>query len=264
MSRAGGMCDMPTDLKLHVPTTAYGPRGKGIVCFSRNGGFTLIEVLVVVAIITLLVALLIPSLKSARMQARIVVVHSDLRQITLSLDAYAMESKDKLPPTRFACGTDVNYQLPVELARKRYLAESASAIPQAAMFDAFNPDHTYKYRAPGPIYQNGWLYDLPGSDSKSKVQPRGKIWVPDDFPKCESLQGRYYHDRDGEPKCPVSYAVWSTGPDRESPKFPRDEDSGVIDENMFPLPRRFWLTSASGTGLITHFRSRTGLHYMSP
>jgi len=152
----------------------------------------------------------------------------------------------------------------VELARKRYLAKSRSAIPQAAMFDAFHPGHTYKYRAPGPIYQNGWLYDFPGSDPWSKVQPRSKIWVPDDFAKCESLQGRDYYDREGEPECPASYAVWSVGPDRESPKFPRDKDSGKIDEHMFPLPRRFWLTSSSDTGLITHFKSRTGLHYMSP
>jgi prepilin-type N-terminal cleavage/methylation domain-containing protein/prepilin-type processing-associated H-X9-DG protein len=46
----------------------------------RRGGFTLIEVLVVVAIIALLVAILLPALQGARNQARSAVCASNLRQ----------------------------------------------------------------------------------------------------------------------------------------------------------------------------------------
>ena len=228
--------------------------------------FTLIEVLVVAAMVALLVAILIPSLARARMQARIVQVHSDLRQITLALDAYVMNNKDKLPPTRVGCETNVNYQLPVELARKRYLARRASRVPQADYRDVFNPEHTYKYRAPGAIYynvtsENSAPYDFPDPDDSWR--PRAKIWVPDDFPCCRSEQGRYYHNRTGEPESPVTYAVWSIGPDPKSPKFPRDQQDGSVDESRFPVPQQFWLMHAGDTGLITHFRGRTGLMYAS-
>ena len=225
-------------------------------------GFALIELLVVIAIVALLLAILVPSLKHVRMRSRVVCVHSDLRQITTALDSYAMNNHSRLPPTRFACGTHVNYQLPVELAATRYLPRSASLIPQAQWQDPFDPDHTYKYRAPGPIYQNGTLFDFPQPDKAWK--PRGKIWVPDDFPTCKSEEGRYYCNRADEPRSPVAYAVWSVGPDPESPKFPRDEASGTIDESRFPVPRSFWLTHSGDTGLITHMKSRKSPIYMSP
>jgi prepilin-type N-terminal cleavage/methylation domain-containing protein/prepilin-type processing-associated H-X9-DG protein len=47
---------------------------------NRPGGFTLIEVLVVVAIIALLISILVPSLTAARNQARSTVCSSNLRQ----------------------------------------------------------------------------------------------------------------------------------------------------------------------------------------
>ncbi len=235
-------------------------------------GFTLIEVLVVAAIIALLIAIVIPSLHRARMQARVVQVHSDLRQITAALDAYGMNNKDKLPPTRFACETNVNYQLPVELAQKRYLGKSTSSVRQAEFRDAFNLDRAYKFRAPGPIYQNGALFDCPEcrwNPTEQIWEPgwraRAKIWVADDYPRNRSPEGCYYGNYDCEAKSPVTYAVWSVGPDVESPKFPLDGVSGGIDESMFPLPQRFWLMHSGDTGLITHFKDcRTGMIYMSP
>lgn len=223
-------------------------------------GFTLIEVLVVVAIIALLIAILLPSLAMSRLRSRIVMVHSDLRQITLALDAYAMEHKERLPPTRQSCGTNILYQLPVELANKRYLPRSPDRLKRSYMEDTFNRGQTYRYRAPGPVWQNGVLMDFPDSTWR----PRAQIWVPDDLPQCQSDEGKYYANRSNEPKSPVTYAVWSVGPDPDSPKFPHWED-GSLDESKLPLPRSCWLTSAGKpTGLITHFRLRQGLTYMSP
>ena len=212
------------------------------------------------AIVALLVAILLPSLSRARLHAHVVAVHSDLRQITLALDAYAMEHKDHLPPTRQSCGTNVLYQLPVELAVKRYLPNSPDGLKRSFFQDAFNPGQTYRYRAPGAVWQNGVLMDFPDSTWR----PRAKIWVPDDVPRCESSTGQYYFDRTGEPKSPVTYAVWSVGPEPDSAKFPHAED-GSVDESELPLPRQFWLTrDGRPSGLITHFRMKTGLTYMSP
>lgn len=57
----------------------------------QSGGraFTLIEILVVVAIIALLISILIPSLAKAREQARMVTCKSNLHQLGLSIATYA-------------------------------------------------------------------------------------------------------------------------------------------------------------------------------
>jgi len=55
--------------------------------------FTIIEVLVVVAVIALLLAILVPSLKAARAQARIAVCGSNIRQLAFANIGYATENK---------------------------------------------------------------------------------------------------------------------------------------------------------------------------
>lgn len=64
---------------------------------STPKGFTLIEVLVVVAIIALLVAILLPSLNRARAQARNTNCLSNLRQHGVAIQAYGAEYKGWIP-----------------------------------------------------------------------------------------------------------------------------------------------------------------------
>ncbi|MFH1747579.1 MAG: type II secretion system protein [Planctomycetota bacterium] len=222
--------------------------------------FTLVELLAVIAIVAILLAILMPALQRARLQSRVTRAHSDLRQIGLALEMYEMDNRGAVPPCRSACGTNVNNQLPVELADGDYLPRSRGRIPQANFIDVFNGRHTYKYRAPGAIWFNGTFFDFPDVEWR----PRSKLWVPDDFPECASLEGKFYADFSHEPLSPVLYAIWSVGPDPESPKFPRHENSVEIDESRFPLPKSFWLHNAGDTGLITHFRDRDGEMYKSP
>lgn len=60
-------------------------------------GFTLIEVLVVVAVIALLLSILMPSMAAVRAQARLAVCSSNLRGMALAVRMYAQESQDWLP-----------------------------------------------------------------------------------------------------------------------------------------------------------------------
>ncbi|MBA7535522.1 hypothetical protein ES705_27780 [subsurface metagenome] len=64
----------------------------------KGFGFTLIELLVVISIIALLMAILLPSLRKARNQARLAVCGSNQRQMLLGLTAYIADN-DKLPPS---------------------------------------------------------------------------------------------------------------------------------------------------------------------
>ena len=64
----------------------------------RTGGaFTLIELLVVVSIIALLISILLPSLKRAREQTKSTLCLSNMRQIGLALQTYAMENREYIP-----------------------------------------------------------------------------------------------------------------------------------------------------------------------
>lgn len=68
-------------------------------CRNRSG-FTLIEVLVVVAIIALLVAILMPSLARARAQTRMVLCQTNLKQLGNAFAVYTAENKGALPGSR--------------------------------------------------------------------------------------------------------------------------------------------------------------------
>jgi prepilin-type N-terminal cleavage/methylation domain-containing protein len=65
----------------------------------KRNGFTLIEVLVVVAIIALLIAILLPSLARAKAIARMVQCQSNLKQLGTAFTVYSATTKGQLPGT---------------------------------------------------------------------------------------------------------------------------------------------------------------------
>lgn len=229
-------------------------------------GFTLIEVLVCTAVIALLVAVLAPSLQRARLRAKVVTAHSDLRQITTALDAYSLSHKDTLPPTYTSCmDKEVTFALPAELQRGKYLPRKSKDMDLTGYPDVFDGRRTYKYRAPERSIMNGLL-----------TRSYSQIWVPDDFPRGADEQGGWF-PRCGDPKqnyggrvdrCtsilwgPVRYAVWSMGPDSQASSFPQSD--GVVSESRFPLISAYWLKPESRAGVITHFQDRKGKALMSP
>lgn len=231
----------------------------GVARAPRAGGpraaWTLVELLVSLALVALLVALLVPALGRARRAARIVSAHAELRQIELALQMYADTNGGALPPTRFSCSLRAAYELPIELGRQRYLPHGRKLVENEAgqglveavqMRDVFNPGQTYKYRAVGAALMN---------ETTLLEPPQGAaLWVPDGFPDCSAATGRYYYD---PRESPVRYAVWSVGPDPDAPKLRHTP-------GRQPLPRRYWCRGSADTGVITHFQGRDGRAYMSP
>jgi len=64
---------------------------------SRRSGFTLVDVVVSMAIITVLISLLTPSLSTVRESARQVICRSNVRQCGLSILQYADQNSDFVP-----------------------------------------------------------------------------------------------------------------------------------------------------------------------
>jgi prepilin-type N-terminal cleavage/methylation domain-containing protein len=71
----------------------------------RQRSFTLLELLVVVAIIGVLAGLLLPALAGARERAKRIHCLSNLKQIGSSLTAYAADNEGYSPPTWLANGS---------------------------------------------------------------------------------------------------------------------------------------------------------------
>ncbi len=66
----------------------------------QRRGFTLIELLVSISILTLLISILLPSLSSAREQARSSVCLSNLRRLGMGMMIYLDTGGDRYPPFR--------------------------------------------------------------------------------------------------------------------------------------------------------------------
>src|SRR5262245_37834585 len=58
---------------------------------SKRGGFTLVEIMIVVAIIALLAAIAVPNFLRSRKRSQATQVLEDLRQIDSAIDQYAIE-----------------------------------------------------------------------------------------------------------------------------------------------------------------------------
>ena len=78
-----------------------------------EAGFTLIEMLVVIAIIALLVALLLPSIKKARQQTRYLVCAAQQRQIVQAVIGYATDNDNIFPNGYWAAPSIIGQALDV-------------------------------------------------------------------------------------------------------------------------------------------------------
>lgn len=201
-------------------------------------GFSLIELLVVTAVITLVLGILVPVTGRAKLQSKVLAVNAELREIGLALEAYSFDHEGKYPPTRVDCMIGGHfYQLPEELVACGYLpSPPTDSFMAAGIEDRFNRGYTYKYRTVGTLIYN----------RTTVVEEGAYLWVPDGFSDHEQSEGRTYSN----PKdTPVSWVLYSEGP-----RF----DLERMKERLYPVPRDTWYSPRTGQGVLVRMRLKNG------
>ncbi len=152
---------------------------------------SLIELLVVIAIAVLLLGILLPAMGQVRLQAKVLTVNAELREIGMALEAYSFDNDSKYPPTRVDCMVgDHFYQLPSELVESKYLpAPGEDTFMAVGVEDRFNRGYTYKYRSVGTLIFNRTV----------GVEKGAYLGIPDSFPDNEQEEGRDYADAKESP-----------------------------------------------------------------
>jgi prepilin-type N-terminal cleavage/methylation domain-containing protein len=120
-----------------------------------TGGFTLVELLVVIAVIAILAALFLPLLSAAKARARRTGCMNNLRQIGLDVLTYAGDSEDSAPKTGWTTNSISRY-LDGQTAFKKLLENQSNSSLFRCPADTFYYDlrkNVVKVFVPKPLYE---------------------------------------------------------------------------------------------------------------
>jgi type II secretory pathway pseudopilin PulG len=136
-------------------------------------GFTLLELLVIVAVIAILAALLFPALRSAKDRARRTTCLNNLSQINVGVRMYSDDSSDAPPSPGSAAATTniVTLYSGYKAFMKGYVGLKSASSPQAKLFacpaDAFYPSFASTNAVPPWQYVRQSLHEQPILDFSS-------------------------------------------------------------------------------------------------
>lgn len=133
----------------------------------RNSAFTLIEILVVIAIIAILAAIFFPVFARARENARRSSCQSNLKQIGLGLIQYAQDYDERLPQAYFGCANNDS---------------TAPGVVSTAGGCATAPAEKYKWMdATFPYVKSEQIYNCPSAPDTSLDAGGGVLDNVDDY-----------------------------------------------------------------------------------
>ncbi|MCC7291209.1 MAG: prepilin-type N-terminal cleavage/methylation domain-containing protein [Phycisphaerales bacterium] len=197
-------------------------------------GFTLIELLVVIAIIALLISILLPSLQSARRQAKSVKCATHMRQVGQAMAVFLGENQSKYPPA---------YVYPYDAAGN---------------YDYLRQDEAHPF---GYLHWSWFLYDSGKADAEAFTCPElGNGGTPRTNPGPDmrdwELEGSQV-DQNGSPPT-------STLMDKQAPRIAFSGNAAIFPRNKFTqslsggprvnqLVSDGWVKGTSGTILLAEY-----------
>ncbi len=169
-----------------------------------QAGFTLIELLVVVSIISLLLTILMPSLRGARESARMAVCRNNLRCIWTGIRAYSLEFGDDLPFMEDINLSDPNadpfdsaYPTSVGTMLMKYVNPGSWRCPSATSGYPVNAPRgqwkmTYMFKTAGKVGEGVAYRDDARSNTGSVLDPAISNYLTFDGRPIRVLDGRRY------------------------------------------------------------------------
>jgi len=201
-------------------------------------GFTLVELLVVITIIAALLAILLPAMAKAKLQADVLIVNHDLYQIGLAIEAYETANNGKWPPVRYDCmAAEHMYSLPPELVDGGYITGSRNgAIHSSNIEDRYYKGHSYKYMSVETAL------NLYGTSAPDRY-----LYVSTNFPTGTDGKLVKYTKRS---ESPVKWVLFSLGPNYDKTKTRSFE----LDKG-FPVANSFWYSPKTKKGILTRIKT---------
>jgi prepilin-type N-terminal cleavage/methylation domain-containing protein len=211
--------------------------------------FTLIELLIVIAVIAILAGIAIPALTSVLERAKVIKDMSNLRQIGLGLQLYLNDKDSLLPVLNAAPGIGTNASpviCPKYIATKKVLQ---SPFDKRADSEADDAPVSYG------INQN--LYDLIGGNMTRVVSPASTILMAPNYNGNPGVVASWTGLAAMAPfvvNLPVGGAGMTTGPQRngtqinalfcdlhaETLTFGPDSVNGTFQDTTHPLGLKHW------------------------
>ncbi len=128
---------------------------------SRGRGFTLVELLVVIAIIALLIGLLLPAVQSARESARRTSCGNNIRQLALAMLNYAGSNADTFPRNRYQLDPAVGVWNHWECFSANYVL--LPYLEQTPLYDQFGFTGSFHSYYSGPMQKRVATFICPSS-----------------------------------------------------------------------------------------------------
>jgi prepilin-type N-terminal cleavage/methylation domain-containing protein/prepilin-type processing-associated H-X9-DG protein len=225
------------------------------MCQARRGGFTLLELLVVMGIISILMAMLLPAVQHSREAARATECKSNLRNLGIAMTAVADNSRRFPASGTFSAATPDGFE--------SWVLELLPWLEQSILANAWDRKLPFNHPANHKVGQTGIpVLICPSDISIASGQGNLSYVVNGGFAWTEPVD------------CPVTNhlmempAVWSAPIDLNGngvicPSDPSDD--GPVDDQMilFQTGMFFVENVPLGTGTVRHHRMATVLDGLS-